>query len=813
MKKIWIKAFLLLGVLISGQMGFAQLPNIPQISSINIDALSDAQFQAYVQQAQLSGLSEAELEAKAKERGLSATQIAQIKARMGSVGAANIGDKKTTNSTYESRKPFNGKNESRTTNKEEKEGLQIFGSEFFSNANLTFEPNMRTATPSNYVLGVDDELSIDIYGFSEKTSKYKINTEGQIRIPNIGPVVLSGLTIDEAKTKLITVMSKTYPGLKTGNTFLQVSLGQIRSIRVTLIGEVKQPGTYELSSLATLANALYASGGPAPNGSFRKIDLIRNGKKVVTFDLYEFLLNGDLKNNVLLKDDDIIKVHPYAVRLFLNGAVKRPAIYESEPGESIGTVIEKYASGFADSANRNKITIQRFGEQGKSIINVDAKTINTLIIKSSDSIVVGAIPKRFENKVIVAGAVYYPNIYSANTYPTLGELIKAAQLKENAFTNRALLFRTTPSKDSMVTAVNLNSANDLSLSLRNDDSLHVYSKLELKEKQTIMINGEVNNPDTFAYYNGIRLEDLILLAGGLKDRASLKEVEVLRRIRKDATMSDTSVYNTIYKFNIQDSLAFNTTQASIELEPYDVINIKNLPRNQAAGYVTINGEVLFPGTYLLNSKKDRVSDLFNRAGGILSSGSLTSGYFLRNTYQAALKGEVLDIKKALARQLSNDTLTKKFLDSTLSKEKVLMSVNLQKALINPGSIDDVVLEEGDMITIPKTPVSVQAFGGVNIQKKVTYYKGLSTRKLIKESGGFSENANRSGTYILYPDGKIRTANNYVFFRTYPKLVPGSELYVPVKRNKRSLTTAEIMGISSSVIGLGAIIIGILNATR
>jgi protein involved in polysaccharide export with SLBB domain len=789
----------------------AQLPTIPQISSINIDALSDAQFQAYVQQAQLSGLSESELEAKAKERGLSASQIMQIKARMASLNGGNsMGDKKSNNATYESRKPINTRNEFK---REEKGGLKIFGSEFFTNANLTFEPNMRIATPSNYVLGVDDELSIDIFGFSEKTAKYKINTEGQIRIPNIGPVFLSGLTIEEAKTKLKSVMAKTYPGLNSGKTFLQISLGQIRSIRVTLIGEVSQPGTYEMSSLSTLANALYASGGPSDNGSFRKIDLIRNGKRIVTFDLYDFLLNGDLTKNILLKDDDIIKVHPYAVRLSLTGAVKRAAIYESEPGENLGTVIEKYASGFADSANRNKITIQRFGELGKSILNVDFKKINTFSLKSSDSIVVGAIPKRFENRVVVAGAVFYPNSYSSIAYPTLGELLKAAQIKENAFTNRALLFRTNESKDTTVTAINLNNSNDLSLVLRNDDSLHIYSKKSLKEPSYVIITGEVNTPDSFAYAAGLRLEDLILLAGGLKDRASLKEVEVLRRIRKDPTLSDTSVYNTILKFNLQDSLTFNNSQAAIELEPYDVINVKNLPRNQAAGYVTINGEVLFPGTYLLNTKKDRISDIFTRAGGILSTGSLSSGYFLRNTYQAALKGEVLEIKKALAKQLSNDTLTQKFLDSTLSKEKVLMSVNLQKALENPGSNDDIILEEGDMITIPKTPVSVQAFGGVNIQKKVNFYPGLRTRKLIKESGGFAENANRGGTYILYPDGKIRTANNYVFFRTYPKLVPGAELYVPIKKNKRGLSTAEIMGISSSIIGLGAIIIGILNTTK
>lgn len=808
MKSIW-KSILFLAIFLGfTQLTKAQIPAIPQISSINIDALSDAQFQAYVQQAQLSGLSEAELEAKARERGLSAAQIAQIKTRLASLSSSTTGEKKMVG--YESRKPVNTKNEFK---KEEKEGLKVFGSDFFSNANLTFEPNMKMATPNNYVLGVDDELSVDIFGFSEKTTKYKINTEGQIRIPNIGPVSIGGLTIEEAKTKLKSVLTKTYPGLKTGNTSLQVSLGQIRSIRVTLIGEVSQPGSYELSSLSTLANALYASGGPSNNGSFRKIDLIRNGKKLVTFDLYDFLLNGDLTKNVLLKDDDIIKVHPYANRLALTGAVKRPAIYESEPNENLGIIIEKYASGFADSANRNKITVQRYGSQGKMILNVAQNQLSTFQINSSDSIVIGALPKRFENRVIVAGAVYYPNNYSTTALPTLGDLVKAAQLKENAFTNRALLFRTNESKDTIVTAVNLTDAIDLKLLLRNDDSLHVFSKNSLREPSYVIITGEVNKPDSFSYAAGLRLEDLILLAGGLKDRASLKEVEILRRIRKDATLSDTSVYNTILKFNIQDSLQYDKNQVAIELEPYDVINVKNIPRNQAAGSVTINGEVLFPGTYLLNTKKDRVSDLFTRAGGILSTGSLASGYFLRNTYQSALKGEVLEIKKSLAKQLSNDTLTQKFLDSSLSKEKVLMSVNLQKAINNPGSIDDIVLEEGDIITIPKTPVSVQAFGGVNIQKKVNFYPGLRTKRLIRESGGFAENANKSGTYILYPDGRIKTANNYVFFRTYPKLVPGAELYVPVKKNKKGLTTAEIMGISSSVIGLGAIIIGILNATR
>ncbi len=808
MKTIWIKVILLMGLVGLAELTMAQLPTIPQVASINIDALSDAQFQAYMQQAQLSGLSEAELEAKAKERGLSAAQIAQIKARMGSLGAGATGEKKTAAASYEPRKAVVVKNEFTAP-----AGPAIFGAEFFSNSNLTFEPNMRMATPSNYVLGVDDELSIDIYGFSEKTSKYKINTEGQIRIPNIGPVTLAGLTIDEAKTKLKGVMSKTYPGLKSGNTYLQVSLGQIRSIRVTLIGEVNKPGSYELSSLSTLANALYASGGPSANGSFRKIDLMRNGKRLVTFDLYDFLLNGDLSKNVLLKDDDIIKVHPYTTRLTLTGAVKKPAIFESEPGESLGTIINKYAGGFADIANKNKISVTRIGEMGKTILNVDQNSLNGFTVKSSDIVLVGSTINRFDNRVIVAGSVFYPNSYSVNTYPTLGDVVKAAQLKENSFTKRALLFRTNELKETTVTAVNLTVTPDLGITLRNDDSLHIYSKAELEENSYVTITGELNKPGGFAYAAGMKLEDLVLLGGGLKDRASFKEVEVLRRIRKDPTMADTTVYNTILKFNLQDSLAFTPDQAAIELEPYDVVNVKNMPRNQNAGSVTINGEVLFPGTYLLNTKKDRISDIFTRAGGMLNTGSLSSGFFLRNTYQAALKGEILDIKKALAQKQNTDTVTQKLLDSTLSKEKTLMAINFRNALENPGSEDDIVLEEGDIITIPKTPVAVQAFGAVNIQKKVPYYPGLKTSRLIRESGGFAENANKRGTYVLYPNGRVKTAHSYIFFRTYPKLTAGAEVYVPVKKYRKPLTAGEILSFSSGLVGMGAIILGVINATK
>lgn len=790
----------------------AQLPDPKTLSAINIDAMSDAQLEEYLQKSQLSGLSPEELESKGKEKGLTETQISQLKQRVAQLpsskkaGASTGGDyqtRKTTTNTLPTAKPASNE-------------LPVFGAEFFSNTNLTFEPNLRLATPSNYVLGVDDELVIDVYGFSEKTTKVKLNTEGQIRLPNIGPISLAGLTIDEAKQKLKQVLQKIYPGLATGKTMLQLGLGQIRTIRVIMIGEIKNPGTYSLSSLATIANALYLSGGPSANGSFRKINLIRSGKKLVQFDLYDFLLNGDLRNNILLKEDDIIKVEPIDIRISIAGAVKKPGVYECLTGDCLRDIIHAYAGGFSDQANKQRISIERIGDSSRTMVDVPFDQIDLQKVKSADYISVGTILDKYNNRVKIAGAIYFPGNYALEKNSQLVTLIKNAKIKENAFTNRALLYRVNEMGETIVKAVNIKDllAGNTSIALRNNDSLQVFTKSQLEQASTVTITGEVNSPGTFPYSQGILLEDIILLGGGLTDRASLKEVELLRRIRKDTSMADTSVYNSIFKFNLQDSLLLKSSSLTIALEPYDIVNVKNLPRNQGAGSVTIKGEVLFPGIYPLNTKQDRISDLIKRAGGILATGSIKSAAFLRNVFANSSDSTLLSIKRNLVAKQVQDSGAELRLMQTIDHSKQLLAFDLSAAMANPYSAADLLLEEGDLIQIPKTPTTVQAFGAVSLEKKIVYQPGMGVRELISESGGFTEIANKNALYILYPNGTVKTTKKFLFFpRSYPSLMAGAEIYIPEKKRKKALTTGELIGVGSSVIGIATLVFAIINSTK
>ena len=740
-------------------------------------------------------------------QGLTDAQIAEIRQRLAKLESGKKGG--TTN--YEARKPV----ETIKPVAKVKEGLPVFGEDFFSNSNLTFEPNLRIATPGNYVLGVDDELIIDIFGYSEKTTKVKINTEGQIRLANIGPVTLSGLTIDEARMKLKQVMQKVYPGLATGKTSLQLGLGQIRTIRVIMIGEIKTPGTYSLPSLSTIANALYLSGGPATNGSFRKINLIRNGKKIVQFDLYDFLLNGDLGKNLLLKDEDIIKVEPFNIRVSIAGSVKKPGIYECLTGECLKDVIYAYAGGLTDNANKQKISIQRIGDSSKLLLDVPYTALEKEKVKSSDYITIGSIIDRFENRVSISGAIFFPGDYSLNKQSDVKSLLMNAKLKENAFVNRALLYRLNALGERVVEALNLQDilAGKKQLVLLNNDSLQVFYKAGLEEAATIKLTGEVNSPGSFAFTPGMLLEDIILLGGGLTDKASLEEIEVLRRLRKDKTLADTVIYNSIYKFTLKDSLSLKPGSLAIALEPFDVVNVKNLPRNKNAGSVTIRGEVLFPGVYQLNSKKDRVSDLLKRAGGMVASGNAAGASLLRNTFPSTMGIEIKGIKKQLVFNQVADSLAEQKLVRTLDPGKQVVSFNLENILANPNTEADLLLEDGDIIEVPKPYTTVSVFGAVRFEKKMSFNENLRFKQAIREAGGFSELALKKGAYVLYPNGKVQTVGKTLFFRNYPKLVAGAEIYVPERKKKKGLSTTEILGISSSIIGISTLVFAIINASK
>jgi protein involved in polysaccharide export with SLBB domain len=434
---------------------------------------------------------------------------------------------------------------------------------------------------------------------------------------------------------------------------------------------------------------------------------------------------------------------------------------------------------------------------------------------SSDNISVGSIIDRFENRVAIQGAVFFPGDYSLEKQPDLKTLVQQAKLKENAFTDRALLYRMNAFGEQQVEAVNLKDivGGSSAIKLRNNDSLQVFFKAALAEKATIKVTGEVNSPGSFDFTPGMLLEDIILLGGGLTDRASLEEIEIMRRLRKDKSLADTIVYNSIFKFNLKDSLALKQSSLAIALEPFDVVNVKNLPRNKTAGAVTIRGEVLFPGVYQLNTKKDRVSDILQRAGGLLQSSNAAGASLLRNTFPSNTGAEIKGIKKQLIYNQVSDSLAEQKLVNKLDSGKQVVSFNLAGVIATPSGNADLFLEDGDIIDIPKQFTTVSIFGAVRFEKKISFQEGLSFRDAIQEAGGFSELAAKKGTYVLYPNGKVATFSKFLFFRSYPKLIAGAEIYVPEYKKKKGLTTAEIMGISTGVISMATLVFAIINATK
>jgi protein involved in polysaccharide export with SLBB domain len=501
--------------------------NAQPLGSINIDQLSDQQLLQYMNSAGLSGLNESQLESKAKSKGLNNDQISKIKSRVSNLQTSQSVKTNSAPPVNVDRVlvPVITPQINYTEN-------GVFGSELFTNTNLTFEPNLRIPTPVNYVLGVDDELVIDIFGYSENTYKLKVQPEGYIRMPNIGPVRVVGLPIEDARKKIKQQLQKIYPGILSGNTSVQISLGQIRTIRVTLIGEVIRPGTYSIPSLANIANALYVSGGPNANGSFRTIELIRNGKTKVIFDLYDFLIKGDLSNNLMLQDDDIIKINPYKIRVSVYGAVKKSAVFEAKENENLGSIIT-YANGFSDNVYKESFKVIRLGKTEKEILTIPFQEYLNFKIQSGDVIVLDNIIDRFKNRVSINGAVFHPGDYSTDNVTNLKQLILKAGLKEDAYRNRAIITRL--QTDFTPTIINFNLNDILSekqqITLQREDIVTITSVFSIREKYTVSINGEVGNSGSYDYRDSMKLKDLILLAGGFKESASGKKIEISRRIR------------------------------------------------------------------------------------------------------------------------------------------------------------------------------------------------------------------------------------------------------------------------------------------
>lgn len=833
LKKILLLQLLLLtiGYCVRAQSGVSQA----QMSQIKVDNLSDDQIRQFVAQMKKNNISYSQIDDYAAQRGIPDAEVAKLKARitrlnldkeLSTTGRGNNNDLFSSDTTgrqlndqgdtiYYWRDKYQQIKDKEDFEKEMRR-RKIFGTELFSNQNLTFEPNLRMATPPNYKIAADDELIIDVYGYSEVQHTLRVSPEGYVRIPYLGPVYVSGLTMEEARTRITKQLSTIYSGIKTGNTSVQVSLGNIRSIQVTLIGEITRPGTYTLPSLATVANALYVSGGPNENGSFRNISVVRNGKMIATFDLYDFLLHGDLTNNVVLQDQDIVKVNPYKMRVELSGEIKRPAIFEATEQETLQNVID-FAGGYTDNSFRDMIRAMRVNNKAREFVNIPADSVAFFRLRSGDKFYVDSVVNRYTNRVTISGAVFHPGDYALEDNMTVGDLISRADgIQEVAATSRGVIRRL--QEDFTPAFINFNVLDALSGKnsprLQREDSVVIFSKLAIREPYLIKIDGEVNQPGYYTYGDSMHLEDLILLAGGLKDAASLKHVEISRRIRTGGSYDPNDIRMAITdQFDINEDLSANPQAAAYVLQPFDEVVVRRSPSYNQQANVLLDGEIVYPGVYAINTKKERISDVIKRAGGLRPEASAEGALLLRRTFNNEQDSTFLLSKLEVFNNKVRDSIDVAKTRATVERNQQLLGIQLNEILEHPGSKYDLYLEEGDVIRIPKKLQTVQLFGEVYFPKKVRFDNNFSFRGYVRGAGGFTSQALKRRSYIVYANGEVKSTRKMLFFNSYPKVKPGAEIYVPAKPERKGLTATAIAGLASSAASLALVIVTIINSSK
>ena len=684
----------------------------------------------------------------------------------------------------------------------------VFGVDIFRGRELSFEPNENIATPSDYVLGPGDELIIEIWGYNEASINQTISPEGRINISQIGPIYLNGLTISEASNKIKKALVSKYSSIggDTPNTSVSVSLGSVRTIQVNVMGEVNTPGTYRLSSFATVFNALYNAQGVTDNGSLRAIKVVRGGKQVATVDFYGYLFNGKSDSDIRLKDGDIIIVPPYINRVTVAGEVKRPMKYEMTGEENLSDLI-RYAGGFSSDSYRENVNVSRINGKERELSSVAASGFASFIIADGDSVNVAKVLDRYTNRVTVEGAVMRPGYYQiGGDVATLRQLIeKAGGLREDAFLKRAVITRENDDLTLRTISVELSAVmggKSEDVLLRKNDIVTVISNSEMQAPGTLTINGYVANPGTFTYSKNATVEDLIIMAGGLLDGASTAKVDIARRIYDPESLEAKDELGVSLSISIENG-KFVSSDPSFKLQPYDVVSVRRSPGYRPQQFVKVSGEVSFPGDYLLINVGERLSSLVARAGGATSHAYLKGATLKRAVGEEERK--VLEAKKKLAaRSAARDSL---MVDDE-SDAYFNVAIMLDLAIANPGSEYDIILKEGDELTVPEELNTVKVSGAVMNPNVMSYVPGRSAREYINAAGGYGLRAKRSRAYIVYMNGSVAKAG-----RIGVKVEPGCEIIVPQKEDSQKMTTGEVMSIATSAASLSTVIITLVNLLK
>ena len=685
----------------------------------------------------------------------------------------------------------------------EVEGKKVFGRDIFNNKNLTFEPQMNIATPQNYVLGPGDQLIIDVSGDTQKSEQLMVSPDGDVNVPDYGPVHVAGLSVSAAQNKV-----RSHLGTYYESSDIKVTVGQTRTILVNVMGEVKAPGTYTLSAFATVFHALYMAGGVSDLGTLRSIKVYRQGRQISVVDVYEFILNGRVAGNVRLQDNDVIQVGPYESIVDISGRVKRPMAYELRKNESLATLL-KYSGGFANDAYKKSLRVLRKNGRMKSVYNVEEFEMPDFKMFDGDSVNVDSIIDRFENMVEVKGAVFRPGMYNlGEKVNSVRSLIETADgLTEEAMISRAVLRRMKPNRTQEVIAVDLKGIIDgtaADVPLENEDILFIPTLAEHQNLRILTIDGEVIFPGTYEYAEKMTIEDLILQAGGLTDNASTVKVDVARRmIDPEATTSTMEIAKT-YSFAIKPGFEFDGDR-SFTLEPYDVVSVRRSPVSVEPFTVRVEGEIAFEGNYTLEQKNQRLSDVVKAAGGVIPGAYVRGARLIRQMSEDELarRDELIKMAKQSASADSKDSLS---MDQLSLETTYSVGIHLDEALNNPGCDEDIELQDGDCLVIPRYNRTVKISGDILKPNTVAFKDKKSYKYYIEQAGGYGKRARKSHTYILYQNGTIAKASK-------GKIEPGCEVVVPTKGPKDPTAVNQWLGIGTSAASMATMFISIANMLK
>lgn len=798
------------------------------LSTVKVDYLSDDDLAKISAQLKSNNATIDQVESMVLSKGMSQTEFNKLKIKLNDYEKKNAKDggkdknKDSKLKAGEKDSEF-GRKQEKIKNEKIKDSLNalIFGSELFDNPTLNFEPDLNLATPMNYVLGPGDELQVSVYGVQEYNASIPVSVEGRINIDYVGQISVSGMSIEAATQKIKVAIARVYSTVRSGQSQVSISLGKIRTIKVTIVGG-KQPGNYSISSLATVYNALHLAGGPGKNGSYRNIELIRNNKVYRNIDIYRFLVKGDQSDNVTLKENDVIRIPAYSQRVTVEGEVKRPGIFEMKKGEKFSDLLS-FASGFNEFAYTASVNVlQKTGKEFK-VHDINESEYSTYQPQSGDVFRVTKILNRFENRIKIEGAVFRPDYYSYTEGMRISDLIiRAEGLKEDAYSKRARIIRLKTDLTTEIVNVDLGAAlsGDLNadIELKREDIVTVYSILEFREEYKVTIDGEVKNPGEYDYFENLTLNDLVVQVGGLTGSAS-KRVEIARMIKSDAI--DDADPKRVELVELEITADNNEQVKNFVLKPFDVINIRRMAVYEKPEMVKVSGAVTYPGKYVLANKKEKVYNVVMRAGGLTSIANLDGMKIKRPIKEEQIeqlesinlnleKKEMLEKKEGTSEESnlkSNDTLKSKLSKKLRDELKyTTIPVNWEKIVKDKNHYSNVTLFPGDEIEVAVYNEGVKVTGNVLLTSEIPYRNGKGFKYYINSVGGVDNKGWKRKAYIIYPNGKAAVTNSFLFFRSYPRVEPDSQIVVPEKPEKKKMSAGEWAGLGTAFASLALLIV-------